>query len=71
MQEVKAAMAGTIFQIEVKVGDSVTKGQTVIILESMKMEIPLEAETDGTITAIHGNEGDFVNEDDVLVTIQS
>lgn len=71
MQEVKAAMAGTIFSIEVKVGDTVTKGQTVIILESMKMEIPLEAETGGTITTINGNEGDFVNEDDVLVTIQS
>ncbi|GKV64291.1 MULTISPECIES: acetyl-CoA carboxylase biotin carboxyl carrier protein subunit [Sporosarcina] len=71
MQEVKAAMAGTIFSIEVKVGDTVAKGQTVMILESMKMEIPLEAETDGTITAINGKEGDFVNEDDVLVTIQS
>ncbi|PIC65719.1 acetyl-CoA carboxylase biotin carboxyl carrier protein subunit [Sporosarcina sp. P13] len=71
MQEVKAAMAGTIFSIDVKVGDLVTKGQVVIILESMKMEIPLEAEVDGTVTAINGQEGDFVNEEDVLVTIQS
>lgn len=71
MQEVKAAMAGTIFSIEVKVGDVVTKGQVVLIMESMKMEIPLEAEVGGTISAINGNEGDFVNEDDVLVTIQS
>ncbi|WP_153731194.1 biotin/lipoyl-containing protein [Sporosarcina obsidiansis] len=71
MHEVKAAMAGTIFSIEVKVGETITKGQVVIIMESMKMEIPLEAEIDGTVMAINGNEGDFVNEDDVLVTIQS
>lgn len=71
MSEVKAAMAGTIFSIEVQVGDRVSKGQVVLIMESMKMEIPLEAETDGTVTAINGKEGDFVNEEDVLVTIQS
>ncbi|AXH98613.1 acetyl-CoA carboxylase biotin carboxyl carrier protein subunit [Sporosarcina sp. PTS2304] len=71
MQEVKAPMAGTIFSVDVKVGDSVTKGQVVVILESMKMEIPLEAEVDGTIAAINGQEGDFVNEEDVVVTIQS
>lgn len=71
MQEVKAAMAGTIFQVEVKEGDTVTKGQVVIILESMKMEIPLEAEMDGTVSKIHGAEGDFVDEDQVLVTIQA
>ncbi|MDV6376810.1 acetyl-CoA carboxylase biotin carboxyl carrier protein subunit [Sporosarcina sp. GW1-11] len=71
MQEVKAAMAGTIFSVDVKVGDEVKKGQVVIILESMKMEIPLEAEVDGTVTSINGTEGDFVNEEDVLVTIQS
>ncbi|ARD49205.1 acetyl-CoA carboxylase biotin carboxyl carrier protein subunit [Sporosarcina sp. P37] len=71
MQEVKASMAGTIFSIEVKEGDAVTKGQVVIILESMKMEIPLEAEMDGTVSKIHGAEGDFVDEEDVLVTIQS
>ena len=71
MQEVKAAMAGTIFQMEVKEGDAVKKGQVVVILESMKMEIPLEAEVDGTVSKVHGAEGDFVDEDDVLVTIQS
>ncbi|PIC86502.1 acetyl-CoA carboxylase biotin carboxyl carrier protein subunit [Sporosarcina sp. P20a] len=71
MREVKATMAGTIFQIEVKEGDTVTKGQVVVILESMKMEIPLEAEVDGTVSKIHGTEGDFVDEDEVLVTIQS
>lgn len=71
MQEVRAAMAGTIFSLDVKVGDIVTKGQVVVILESMKMEIPLEAEMDGKVTAIHGQEGDFVNEEDVVVTIQA
>ena len=71
MSEIVANMAGSVWKVLVKTGDQVEEGQDVVILESMKMEIPLEAEVDGTVTAINGNEGDFVNEDDVLVTIQS
>lgn len=69
MAEVKAQMAGTVFEVSVKEGDSVTKGQTLIILESMKMEIPHEAETDGTVAKISVAEGDFVEENDVLVEL--
>lgn len=69
MAEVKAQMAGTVFEVSVKEGDSVTKGQTLIILESMKMEIPHEAEVDGTVAKITVAEGDFVEENDILVEL--
>lgn len=69
MAEVKAQMAGTVFEVSVKEGDSVIKGQTLIILESMKMEIPHEAESDGTVAKITVAEGDFVEENDILVEL--
>ena len=69
MTEVRAQMAGTVFEVSVKEGDSVTKGQTLIILESMKMEIPIAADADGRIAEVLVNEGDFVNEGDVLARI--
>lgn len=69
MAEVKAQMAGTVFEVSVKEGDSVTKGQTLIILESMKMEIAHDAEVNGTVKKIVVAEGDFVEENDVLVEL--
>ncbi|MCP1143928.1 acetyl-CoA carboxylase biotin carboxyl carrier protein subunit [Lysinibacillus endophyticus] len=68
MAELRSQMAGTVFEVLVKEGQQVSKGQTVIIIESMKMEIPFEAEDDGVVTKVHVAEGDFVNEDDVLIT---
>ncbi len=69
MANVIATMAGTVFTVNVAVGEEVTAGQVVMVLESMKMEIPVEAETAGTVTEIHKNVGDFINEHDVLVTL--
>lgn len=69
MAQVKAQMAGTVFEVAVKEGDAVVKGQTVIILESMKMEIPCEAERDGVVVKVTVAEGDFVEEHDVLVEL--
>ena len=69
MVEVKAQMAGTVFEVSVKEGDSVTKGQTLIILESMKMEIAHEADSDGTVYKIRVVEGEFVEENDVLLEL--
>lgn len=66
---VKAQMAGTVFEVSVKEGEAVAKGQTVIILESMKMEIPHDAMVDGHVAKVLVAEGDFVEEDDVLVEI--
>jgi acetyl-CoA carboxylase biotin carboxyl carrier protein len=67
MADVRASMAGSVWKILVKEGDIVTEGQEVVILESMKMEIPLAAEAGGTVKNIKVNENDFVNEGDVLI----
>jgi biotin carboxyl carrier protein len=50
-------------------GDSVADGDTLVILESMKMEIPVLAESDGTVSALHVDEGDVVQEGDVIAVI--
>jgi acetyl-CoA carboxylase biotin carboxyl carrier protein len=68
--DVKAHITGTVWKVEVKEGGKVSEGDTVIILESMKMEMPVEAPCDGTITEIKIKEGQAVNEDQVLAVIQ-
>lgn len=70
MKNLESTMAGTVFTVNVAVGDEVTIGQVVMVLESMKMEIPVEAEVAGKVSAILAQEGDFVNEGDVLVTFE-
>jgi acetyl-CoA carboxylase biotin carboxyl carrier protein len=69
MTEIKASMAGSVWKIVAAPGDIVSEGQDLIILESMKMEIPIPAEASGTVAEIKVNEGDFVNEGDVLAII--
>ena len=66
---VVAPLPGTINEIKVKVGDKINAGDTVVILEAMKMQNNIEAETSGTITSINVNKGDAVMEGDPLVTI--
>ena len=66
---VVAPLPGTINEIKVKVGDKVNTGDTVVVLEAMKMQNSIDAETSGTITSINVNEGDAVMEGDTLVTI--
>ena len=68
-QEVTAPMPGTILDVKVANGDSVSKGQVIMILEAMKMENDIVATCDGTITSILANKGDQVSSGDVLVTI--
>lgn len=67
MAKIEASMAGNVWKVLVKEGDEVKAGQDVVILESMKMEIPITAELDGVVTKVHAQEGEFVNEADVLV----
>ena len=67
---VTAPLPGTINEIKVKVGDKVNAGDTVVILEAMKMQNNIEAETAGTIASINVNKGDAVMEGDTLVTIK-
>jgi acetyl-CoA carboxylase biotin carboxyl carrier protein len=66
---VNAHITGTVWKIEVAVGDAVGEGQTCVILESMKMEMPVEAPVAGRVEAILVKEGQAVNEGDVLVTL--
>ncbi len=70
MKEIIATMAGTVLNILVANGDHVSGGQEVLILESMKMEIPIESETDGLIKEVKVSIGDFVNEGDVLIIVE-
>lgn len=67
--DVSAHITGTVWKIEVKAGDTVTEGQTCVILESMKMEMPVEAPAAGKVEKINCAEGQAVNEGDVLLTI--
>ena len=69
MTEVKSPMAGTVWQVVVAVGDSVAAGDEVIVLESMKMEIPVEAPHAGAVASITVEREAIVQEGDVLLTI--
>lgn len=70
MKEITSNMAGNVWKILVNVGEEIEAEQEVVILESMKMEIPIESEGSGKVTEIKVKEGDFVNEGDVLITYE-
>jgi acetyl-CoA carboxylase biotin carboxyl carrier protein len=70
MPDVEAYITGTVWKIEVAVGDKVDEGDTVVILESMKMEMPVEAEDPGTVKEIRCEEGQSVQEGEVLVVLE-
>ena len=69
MADVPAHITGTVWKIEVKVGAAVKAGDVLVILESMKMEMPVEAPDDGTVQEIRCKETQAVNEGDVLVVL--
>jgi acetyl-CoA carboxylase biotin carboxyl carrier protein len=70
MADVEAHITGNVWKVEVAVGDTIEEGDTVVILESMKMEIPVEAEDDGVVKEIRCEEGQAVSEGDVLVVLE-
>lgn len=70
MKKIKSVMAGNVWKIIVGVGDEVSVDQDVVILESMKMEIPITSEVKGKVVEIHCKEGDFVDEDQLLLTVE-
>jgi len=70
MAKVAAHITGTVVRIEKKPGDAVSPGDTVVVLESMKMEMPVEAPSAGRVTEIRCREGQAVNEGDVLAVIE-
>jgi acetyl-CoA carboxylase biotin carboxyl carrier protein len=68
--DIEAHITGTVWRIEVAVGDAIEEGDTVVILESMKMEMPVEAEDEGTVKEIVVAEGQAVSEGDTLVVLE-
>jgi len=69
MKEVTATMAGTVLTISVGTSETISVGQEVVMLESMKMEIPIESDVEGVVKEIRVGIGDFVNEGDVLLVL--
>ncbi len=70
MSNVEAHITGTVWKVECEVGQEVEEGDTVVIIESMKMEMPVEAEDDGTVKEIKCEEGQSVKEGDTLVVLE-
>ncbi len=69
MSEIKAPMGGKILDVKVKVGDTVNEGDEVVILEAMKMELPVVSEVSGTVKEVKCSQGDAVEADAVLVVL--
>ena len=69
-EEIRAEMVANVWKVVASVGDEVSEGDTLVILESMKMEIPVVAESDGTVAQMAVNEGDVVQEGDLIATIE-
>jgi len=70
LPNVEAHITGIIWKVDCEVGQEVKEGDIVAVLESMKMEMPVETEFDGTISAIKCEEGQSVKEGDVLVILE-
>ncbi len=69
MAELRAEMAANVWKVVVAEGDAVAEGDTLLILESMKMEIPVLAETAGTVRSLPAAEGTVVQEGDLLAVV--
>jgi acetyl-CoA carboxylase biotin carboxyl carrier protein len=69
VQEIRAPITGSMWKVLVAVGDQVTEDDELMIIESMKLEIPVEAEDDGVVARIHVTEGDAVSEGQLLIEL--
>lgn len=70
MAEVRAELVANVWKVVVAEGDTVEEGDTLVILESMKMEIPVVAEDAGAVTALKVSEGDVIQEGDLIAVIE-
>ncbi len=70
MKSVKSDMAGTVLELKVKAGDTVKSGQELLVMESMKMEVPVVSPQNGKVTSVAKNVGDFVNEGETLLELE-
>ncbi len=68
-EEIRAEMVASVFQVVAAEGDSVVEGDIVVVLESMKMEIPVLAESAGTVTSVDVAVGDVIQAGDLIATI--
>ncbi|MET7705329.1 biotin/lipoyl-binding carrier protein [Micromonospora sp. NPDC005189] len=68
-EEIRAEMVANVWKVVATAGDTVAEGDTLVILESMKMEIPVIAESDGVIKQLAVNEGDVVQDGDLIAVI--
>jgi biotin carboxyl carrier protein len=69
-EEIRAEMVANVWKVVASQGDPVSEGDTLVILESMKMEIPVVAESDGRLARLAVNEGDVVQEGDLIAVIE-
>lgn len=69
-EEIKAEMVANVWKVVASAGDEVSEGDTLVILESMKMEIPVIVEADGVVSKIAVNEGDVVQEGDLIAVVE-
>ena len=69
-EEIRAEMVANVWKIVVTEGDTVSDGDTLVILESMKMEIPVLSEADGIIAKVAVSEGDVVQEGDLIAVLE-
>ncbi|MGH3867521.1 MAG: biotin/lipoyl-binding carrier protein [Pseudonocardiaceae bacterium] len=69
-EEIRAEMVASVWKIMVAVGDAVTDGDTLVILESMKMEIPVLSEVEGTVAKLAVSEGDVVQQGDLIAVVE-
>ncbi|GHJ50131.1 biotinylated protein TB7.3 [Catellatospora sp. TT07R-123] len=69
-EEIRAEMVANVWKVVAAAGDEVSDGDTLVILESMKMEIPVITESDGVVSKIAVNEGDVVQEGDLIAVIE-
>ena len=70
MSEIVAPMGGKVIDVKVKPGDAVSEGDEVVILEAMKMELPVVAEVSGTVKDVNFNNGDTVEAESVLISLE-
>ena len=68
--EIRAEMVANVWKVVASTGDTIAEGDTLVILESMKMEIPVIAESGGTLAQLAVNEGDVVQEGDLIAVIE-
>ena len=70
MADVEAHITGTVWKIECEIGQQISEGDTLVVIESMKMEMPVEAEDEGVVKEIRCEEGQSVSEGDTLVVLE-